>query len=128
MTEEIVFLIIWIVTWIIIGYLTAKAYFWLQNKKVRKDAVSKSKSVVTGQVNEKIAPILPDFPYNFRDLIFVGKWVDYIVFDWLNENNLKQIVFLEIKTWKSNLNKNEKSIKNAIDNKNVSYEILKLNK
>lgn len=78
------------------------------------------------QVNEKIAPILPNFPYNYKDLVFIGKWIDYIVFDWLSTGYLKEIVFLEIKSWVSNLNRNEKMVQQCIKSWNTSYEIIRI--
>ncbi len=76
-----------------------------------------------GQVHEKIAPILPDFPYNYKDMTFIGKWIDYIIFDGLSTGNLKQIILLEIKSWTSTLNKNERMIKNITNLKKIKYEV-----
>ena len=81
-----------------LGYLFARIYFLLRIKSSRKAAVSQSRSVVLGHVNEKIAPLLPNFPYYYKDLVFLGKGVDYLVLDGLSSGNLKQIVFLEIKS------------------------------
>jgi len=67
-------------------------------KGQRQNAVDRSRSVVLGHVNEKIAPLLPNFPYYYKDLVFLGKGIDYLVFDGLSHGDLKQIVFLEIKT------------------------------
>lgn len=53
--------------------------------KDRKQAVQQSKSTTLGYVSEKIAPLLPNFPYNYKDLVFLGKGVDYICFDGLAE-------------------------------------------
>lgn len=119
-------LIIWIIIWIIIWYLIAKIIFQSYITKLRKQSIQQSKAVISGQVYEKIAPLLPEFPYNPKDLTFIGKWIDYIIFDWLDDWNIKQIVFLEIKTWKSKLNSNEKIIKKAIEKGNFRYEIMKL--
>ncbi len=126
MNENLVLLIAWIIIWLIFWYMIAKFYFWINSRKIRKDAVWKSKSVILWHVNEKIAPILPQFKYNYKDLVFIWKWIDYIIFDWLSEWKLKQIIFLEIKSWKSNLNKNEKSIKNMVEKKSIKYEIMKI--
>ena len=79
-----------------------------------------------GQVNEKIAPILPNFPYNYKDLVFIWKWIDYVVFDWLSTWYLKEIVFLEVKSWVANLNRNEKMVKDCINSWKTSYEILRI--
>ena len=121
-------ILIWILIWTIIGYLLARLLFWVQLRWQRKNAIERSKHVVMWQVNEKIAPILPGFPYNYKDLVFIGKWIDYIVFDWLSTGYLKQVVFLEIKSGNSLLNKNEIMIKDCLDRKKVYYEILRMRK
>ena len=126
MDKSILYLIVGILVWAIIGYLIAKIYFWINLNKERKKTVNKSRSVILWEVNEKLAPIMPDFPYDFKDITFIGKGIDYIVFNWLNKWKLEDIVFLEIKTNKSSLNKNEKSIKETVDWKKVKYEILRL--
>ena len=121
-------ILIWILIWTIIGYLLARLLFWVQLRWQRKNAIERSKHVVMWQVNEKIAPILPGFPYNYKDLVFIGKWIDYVVFDWLSTGYLKQVVFLEIKSWNSLLNKNEIMIKECLDRKKVYYEVLRMRK
>lgn len=120
--------LIWILIWTFVGYLLARLLFWVQLRWQRKNAIERSKHVVMWQVNEKIAPILPGFPYNYKDLVFIGKGIDYIVFDWLSTGYLKQIVFLEIKSGNSLLNKNEIMIKDCLDRKKVYYEILRMRK
>ena len=121
-------ILIWILIWTFIGYLLARLLFWVQLRWQRKNAIERSKHVVMWQVNEKIAPILPGFPYNYKDLVFIGKWIDYVVFDWLSTGYLKQVVFLEIKSWNSLLNKNEIMIKECLDRKKVYYEVLRMRK
>ncbi len=125
MDKEMLNLILWIIIWIFIWYMIAKLYFWIRLKSQRKDAVDRSKNIILWQVNEKIAPILPDFPYDINDLTFIWKWIDYLVFNWLHEWDLQEIIFLEIKTNKSNLNKNEKMIKDIINRWKIRYEIMK---
>jgi predicted Holliday junction resolvase-like endonuclease len=73
-----------------------------------------------------LAPISPWFPYHTKDMIFIGKWVDYLVFDGLSEGRLKKIIFLEIKSWWATQNRNEKQVENAVDAKIVGYEIIRL--
>lgn len=121
-------ILIWILIWTFVGYILARLLFWVQLRWQRKNAIERSKHVVMWQVNEKIAPILPGFPYNYKDLVFIGKWIDYIVFDWLSTGYLKQVVFLEIKSGNSLLNKNEIMIKDCLDRKKVYYEVLRMRK
>ena len=54
-------------------------------------------------------------------MVFLGKWCDYIVLDGLSEWNLREIIFLELKSWKSQLNKNEQMIRETLQKKRVRY-------
>jgi predicted Holliday junction resolvase-like endonuclease len=128
MEQNLPIIIIWIIIGLVIWYLIAKIYFEIKIRWQRKNAVERSKNVLIWQVNEKIAPILPWFPYNYKDLVFIWKWIDYIVFDWLSSGYLKNIIFLEIKSWVSNLNRNETMVKNCIENRKISYDILRIKK
>lgn len=95
-------------------------------RRHRQKAVTQSRSVVIGHVKEQIAPLLPNFPYSFKDAMFIGKGVDYIIFDGLHKGNLEKIVFLEVKTGKSQQNNNEKQVQNCIDRKKVEYSIRRI--
>lgn len=118
--------LLWVWVGLLIWFLFAKIFFYQRQRRVSKKAVSQSKYTTLGYVNEKIAPLLPQFPYNYKDLTFLGKWVDYIVFDWLSEWFVRDIIFLEIKSWQSRLNKNEKLLKEAIQNWRVSYKVWRI--
>ena len=58
-------------------------------------------------------------------MTFVGKGIDYIVFDGLSSGNLKEIVFLEIKSGSSTQNANEKAIEDIIKKGKVRYEVMR---
>jgi len=126
MKENLPIILVWIIVGLVVWYLISKVYFEIKISWQRKNAVERSKNVLIWQVNEKIAPILPWFPYNYKDLVFIGKWVDYIVFDGLSKGNLNEIVFLEVKSGNSGLNRNETMIKNCIKNKKIAYDILRI--
>ncbi|MFA7298293.1 MAG: Holliday junction resolvase-like protein [Candidatus Absconditabacterales bacterium] len=123
MNPDLGLIIVGIIIGVLVGYLIAKIYFMFKLKKQRSDAVTRSRNVVLGHVHEKIAPLLPNFPYSYKDLVFLGKGVDYLVLDGLSKGNLSQIVFLEIKSGVSSLNKNEQMVRNCVNQKRVSYEI-----
>ncbi|PZM85798.1 MAG: hypothetical protein DLD55_05985, partial [candidate division SR1 bacterium] len=42
---------------------------------IKKKSVSQSKSSILGEVSEKVMPLLPEFPYHTKDLVFLGKGV-----------------------------------------------------
>ncbi len=78
------------------------------------------------QVSEQLAPLLPDFPYHYKDAMFLGKGVDYIIFDGLHRGKVDNIVFLEVKSGVSQLNKNERMIKDAVISGKLRYDIWRI--
>jgi predicted Holliday junction resolvase-like endonuclease len=74
-------------------------------------------------VYEKILPFLPGFPYSPKDMVFIGKGFDYLVLDGLAETgNIREIVFLEVKTGTSKLNGNERAVKDAVCSQRISWK------
>ena len=117
-------LIVFLLTLLIIQFFRNQC----DKKKLRKDAVKRSKAVINGQVAEQIAPFLPDFPANPSDARFIGKPVDFIVFSGLSENEkIDEILFVEVKTGKSLLSEREKEVKKAIEKGNVRYVEYRIN-
>ncbi len=119
-------LILGIAIWGLLAYLFLSISFYHKLSLIKKKSVSHSRNSILGEVTEKVTPLLPDFPYHTKDLVFIGKGIDYIVFDGLSRGNLKEIIFLEIKSWTSQLNKNEAMIKNYLNKYPIKYEILKV--
>lgn len=97
-------------------------------QRARKHSVQTSRNVVSGSVQEHVAPLLPEFAcrYNLRDARFLGAPVDYIVFEGLEEGEVTQVTFVEIKTGRAVLNPRERKIKSAIDQGRVGFETIRL--
>jgi predicted Holliday junction resolvase-like endonuclease len=110
----------------IMGFLLSRIFSMWSQVKDRQSSIRQSKASILGHVKEQLAPISPWFPYHIKDMVFIGKGFDYLVLDGLSEGKLNQIVFLEIKSWSSTQNRNEKQIENVIDAKVVKYEIIRL--
>ncbi len=111
-------LILWLIFWIIIWKIIKHT----ELRDQRKASIKKSKSSILWEVYEKVIPLLPNFPYSPKDMVFIGKWIDYLIFNWLSEWELKSIVMLEVKSWKSSLNKNERLIREYLKEKKVIYQ------
>jgi predicted Holliday junction resolvase-like endonuclease len=79
---------------------------WRQESEVmiRRDAVEKSRAVILGQVTEHVVPLFPGFHHNPKDARFIGAPVDFIVFDGLDDGEVRSIAFVEVKTGSSSLN------------------------
>lgn len=100
---------------------------WMKREedRIRRDAVEMSHAVIRGKVTEHLLPFFPDFSYNPRDARFLGSPVDFIVFDGLDEGDLKCVVFVEIKTGKTGaLSPREKKVRECIEKKSIKYQII----
>jgi predicted Holliday junction resolvase-like endonuclease len=106
------------------AYATLRA--WRRARVIRRDAVSQSRAVTRGQVFEQFAAYFPGFDFNPKDAQFLGKPVDFVVFDGLDEGELRRIVFVEIKTGDSTLSVRERRIRDAIRRGDVEWRELRL--
>lgn len=88
----------------------------------RKEAILKSRAVLGGQFSEQLAPYLPDFRYSPTECRFIGKPIDLICFKGMDEKNIEEVVFVEVKSGKSKLNSSEKKLKEAIEKKRIRFE------
>jgi predicted Holliday junction resolvase-like endonuclease len=118
---DITALILGAIIGLIIGILFMRMQYISGKQHLRKTAVQGSKNQILGEVYEKVLPALPNFPYAPKDMVFIGKGCDYIIFDGLTEGHLREILFLELKSGKSVLNTNERMIRDAVDRKKVRY-------
>ena len=63
----------------IISYVIMKFLFLREGQTLRKRSVQQSRNSILGEVSEKVLPLLPEFPYHTKDMIFIGKGIDYII-------------------------------------------------
>jgi predicted Holliday junction resolvase-like endonuclease len=101
---------------------------WLQDheKLIREDAISKSQAVTLGKVTEHFIPYLPEFKFNPQDARFIGSPIDFVVFDGLSEGDLRQVVFVEVKSGSSTLSKRERWVRDVIHAGRVAWEQVKV--
>lgn len=118
--DSLTLIIGWLVGFVI-GIFIMRIISMHEHKWVRKSAIQGSRNNIFGEVYEKILPALPNFPYAPKDMVFIGKWCDYIIFDWLSSGHLREIVFLELKSGNATLNANEKMIRDTVDKKRIRY-------
>jgi predicted Holliday junction resolvase-like endonuclease len=94
-------------------------------RAVRKSAVEQSRAVTRGQIYEQLVPYLPEFEFNPKDAQFLGRPVDFVVFDGLDEGNLRRIVFVEVKTGVSKLTNRERLVRDAVREGRVEWTQLR---
>ena len=88
---------------------------------IRQQAIQQSQAVTLGKITEHFVPYLPDFVFNPKDARFLGSPIDFVVFDGLNEGEVKRIVLLEVKTGMSTLNTRERKIRDAVQSGKVEW-------
>src|SRR3990167_4124932 len=122
----IIFIIIFLIGLAISYWLGNKAgcfktngYWERELPDQRKDAIMKSRAVLGGQFSEQLAPFLPDFKYLPTECRFVGKPVDLIVFKGMDEKDISEVIFVEIKSGNAKLSPHERKLKETIDKKKV---------
>ena len=94
-----------------------------EREKIRKSAITQSRSVLGGKFTEQIAPYLPDFKYDPTEARFIGTPFDLIIFPGLACGDPQEIVIMEIKTGKNcQLSPVERKIRQLIEDGMVRYE------
>jgi len=104
------------------GSLLRDNHWNLQIPGIRSDAINRSRAVLGGQFSEQLAPYLPGFPFSPTECRFIGKPIDFIVFQGMDNKKIEEITFVEIKSGKAKLSDQEKNLKDAITNKKVSWK------
>jgi predicted Holliday junction resolvase-like endonuclease len=102
-----------------IGFIMGKklqSKLWKRSKKM-------SRSILGGVFSEQVAPFLPDFPKDLKasEARFIGKPVDFLIFKGMDEQNISEVVFVEVKSGKSQLSASEKALRDVIREKKVSW-------
>lgn len=98
-----------------------------KEREIRQDAIDKSQSVTIGKMTEHIVPYLPGFKFNPADARFIGSPIDFVLFDGLSNDEVRKIVFVEVKTGSSSLSTRERSIRNAVQDKKIEWLEIKVN-
>lgn len=101
---------------------------WISNEapKIRADALSRQKMVRTGYTSEHFAPFaIPLWPV--EDYFRVGGSVDYLVLPGADavrdkrQDEVDEVVLLDIKTGKADLNTVQRRIRNAVIEGRVAF-------
>ena len=110
---------------VVLGFLIGalvKDQEWKERlPQLREESVKRSRSVLTGQFSEQLAPYLPGFPFSPTECRFLGKPVDLIVFKGLDGGSPEEVVFVEMKTGKAQLSPVERRLRDVILEKKVAW-------
>jgi predicted Holliday junction resolvase-like endonuclease len=106
---------------------------WQDRETARRTEASihRSHAVLRGQMIEQLVPMFEDRAFaHLADARFLGKPVDFIVFDGYTEvkagliGHLREIVFIDIKTGRSQLNPVERRVRNCVEDRRVRSVVI----
>jgi len=103
---------------LVLAFLLWKGWY---TRRVRKDAIQRSLAVTAGKVYEQLVPYLPNFPFDPKDVRFLGSPVDFVVFDGLSAGDVTRIVFVEVKTGDAALSSRERRVRDAVQASRVEW-------
>ncbi len=95
-------------------------------KYMRQDAVKRSRRTLLGKLWEQVSPYIPKFPFQPADMKFLGAPIDFVIFDGMGEKDIKQVIFLEVKSGKSTLNTQERKLKEVIESGKVKWKMFNI--
>ena len=128
MNLNTIVLIAIILIFLYIGYLVGRKiedHIWKLHKlePIIKSRIKTSRSVIGGQFSEQLAPYLPNFPYKPSEVRFMGKPIDFIVFKGMDDKEIEEVIFVEVKSGSAKqLSKHERILKDVIKEKKVRWE------
>ena len=80
-------------------------------------------AVNIGKSLEKVLPSMDDFRWELPDCRFLGDPIDLVTFNGCCQNKIESISFIEVKSGKARLNKNQRRVRDAVQDKKVIYEV-----
>ena len=92
-----------------------------QIKAARKDSNDRQRSTIKGQISETLAPWSMGAVNSVKELNFLGNPIDFIGFKGLDSEDEVEIKFIEVKSGKSKLNKNQRRVRDAVKAKRIEW-------
>jgi predicted Holliday junction resolvase-like endonuclease len=108
---------------LIIGLIIGGVFVWKEDDRWFKRSKKTQRAILGGKFSEHLAPYLPHFPSDLRasEGRFIGDPIDFVFFSGKDEQAIKEIVFLEVKSGRAQLSPIEQQIRKAIEEKRVRW-------
>jgi predicted Holliday junction resolvase-like endonuclease len=118
----------------IVGLLTLAVQILLKHLNMALDKAAKAESRArqaparsrtqhVARISEQLAPMLPEFKYNPKDVQWVGGTVDSIVWNGLESGGAVEVVLLDIKTGNAQTSDRQKRIQEAVNAGRVRFDV-----
>jgi len=105
-----------------------KTEYLEKKKELSRKAIATSKGVKLGYFLENWIPHFKLLfkKYNPCDYVYLGKPIDFIVFDGMEANDIKNLTFLEVKSGSSGFSKRERQICECVKKGKVKFETIRV--
>ena len=109
-------------------YKATHPYSEADLERSRRQSLLASRRTLAGKALEHLTPLLPEMlsRFNPTDCRFLGSPVDFVVFNGLDEGHVSEIVFVEVKTGRAQMNSRERLVRDAADEGRVRFEQIRL--
>lgn len=92
---------------------------------IRRQAIAYNAREITSEIAKETNLLNENFSYNPRDIKFIGKYIDLIVFDGAADDEEVSIYFLDmVKTTNAVTSKYKQKVKEAIENRKFNWKII----
>ena len=96
-------------------------------RAARKDSTDRQRSTIKGQISETLAPWSMNAVNSVKELNFLGNPIDFVGFKGLDGEGEVEIKFIEVKSGKSKLNKNQRRVRDAVKAKRIEWVEVRIN-
>ena len=97
-----------------------------KRKKLATETAEKTaKAVNVGKSLEKVLLTMKGLSWSLPDCRFLSDPIDLLVFNGLSRGTIDSISFVEVKSGKARLNAHQKSVRDAVEDKKVTYKVYK---
>ena len=106
------------------GRRTARRY-----DAASSDHLRRSRQTLGGRFAEQLAPYFEEFNYDPTEARFLGSPIDFVVFPGIATGELREIVFVEVKTGESQLDRGQRRLRDLVErvgSKEVRFETVRL--
>ncbi|MFX0096595.1 MAG: Holliday junction resolvase-like protein [Candidatus Hodarchaeota archaeon] len=112
--------------------IRAEKRFMEMEAQLREDVLRRSRASLKGRIAEQMIPFLAEFKYNPADARFIGSPIDYVIFDGYTDVKDSKIdrpitvVLMDIKTGDAALTSEQRKIRQALEQRRIRWETIKL--
>ena len=112
-----------------IGFVKGGRRATTRHEESVSDHLRRSRQTLRGQFAEQLAPYFPEFNYDPTEARFLGSPIDFVVFPGIATGDPQGIVFVEVKSGKSQLDRGQRMLRKIVeqaDSKNIRFETVRL--